>query len=183
MKQDAKWIYVNNQDNTVRYVLGTKGQKPIFCFGINPSTASPDKLDPTMKKVEGIAKRNGYDSFIMFNVYPKRDTIFEDLEQCINDAEHIKNIQVIAETISEYNELNIWVAFGNHIYDRDYLPLCFMDIYKSLPKENIKWLATGVNKSGAPKHPLYQKKTSALIDFDMASYIKTLKKQYNEGKL
>ena len=174
METNTAWIYVNNHDNSIRYVLGTKGKKTLFCFGINPSTAVPDKLDPTLKKVESIAKHNGYDSFIMFNVYPKRDTNFEDLEQSINDAEHIKNIEAITKTVSEYSELDIWAAFGNHIYDRDYLPLCFKDIYKKLSKQNIRWLTTGINKSGAPKHPLYQKKTSMLIDFDMATYIKTL---------
>lgn len=174
MDINTSWIYANNKDNSVRYVLGTKGKKPLFCFGINPSTATPDKLDPTLKKVESIAKHNGYDSFIMFNVYPKRDTVFEDLEQSLNDAEHIKNIKAITKTISEFSKIDIWVAFGNHIYDRKYLPLCFKDIYNNLPNKNIKWLTTGVNKSGAPKHPLYQKKTSLLFDFDMASYIKTL---------
>ena len=44
-----EWIYVNNDDNTSRYVLGTKGDKPVFCFGINPSTAEPNNLDPTLK--------------------------------------------------------------------------------------------------------------------------------------
>ena len=27
-----EWIYVNNDDNTSRYVLGTKGDKLVFCF-------------------------------------------------------------------------------------------------------------------------------------------------------
>ena len=170
----TQWIYINNTDNSIRYVLGTKGRKTLFCFGINPSTATPENLDPTLKKVESIAKYNGYDSFVMFNVYPKRDTIFEDLEESINDTEHLKNIESILQTITDYSSLDIWVAFGNHIYDRDYLPFCFKDIYSKLPKTKIKWLTTGVNKSGAPKHPLYQKKTSILIDFDMESYIKTL---------
>ena len=174
MEKNTTWIYVNNHDNSVRYVLGTKGQKTLFCFGVNPSTATPNKFDPTIKKVESIAKHNGYDSFIMFNIYPKRDTIFEHLEQCINDSEHIKNLQIIEETISEYNAIDIWVAFGNHIHDREYLSHCFKDIYKKLSNKNIRWFVTGINKNGTPKHPLYQKKTSTLIDFDMACYIKTL---------
>lgn len=174
MEERTKWIYINNQDNSIRYVLGTKGRKTLFCIGINPSTATPDKLDPTLKKVESIAKNNGYDSFIMFNVYPKRDTVFENLEESINDIEHIKNIEAITAIIDEYSELDIWAAFGNHIYDRDYLPICLKDIYSKLPQDNIKWFATGVNKSGAPKHPLFQKKTATLINFDMATYIKTL---------
>ena len=61
-----EWIYINNEDNSIRYALGTKGNNTLFCFGINPSTATPDKPDPTIRKVEFIAKYNGYDSFIMF---------------------------------------------------------------------------------------------------------------------
>ena len=174
MNGNTKWLYIKNDDNTIRYVLGTRGERTLFCFGINPSIATPEKLDPTLKKVETIAKNNGYDSFIMFNVYPKRDTIFENLEQSVNDAEHIKNIEAITKTISEYSNLDIWAAFGEHIYDRDYLTVCFKDIYSKLPNDNIKWFATGVNKSGAPKHPLYQKNNAELITFDMATYIKTL---------
>ena len=174
MEEKQKWIYKNNYDNSVRYVLGTRGNKTLFCIGINPSTAIPDKLDPTLKKVEIIAKNNGYDSFIMFNVYPKRDTVFKNLEECVNDAEHIKNRETILSILEKHTELNIWAAFGNHIYDRDYLPICLKDIYSKLPQNNIKWLSAGINKTGAPKHPLYQKKTTILIEFDMPSYIKTL---------
>ena len=36
MKQmTTEWIYINNEDNSIRYVLGTKGQKTmaiINCF-------------------------------------------------------------------------------------------------------------------------------------------------------
>ena len=174
MQNKKEWIHINNHDNSIRYVLGTKGAKTLFCLGINPSTATPDKFDPTVKKIESIATYNGYDSFIVFNIYPKRDTVFENLEQSINDSEHIKNIEIITQTISNYANLDFWVAFGDHIYDRDYLPLCFKDIYNNLPKQNIKWLTTAVNKSGSPKHPLYQKKTSKLVEFDIETYIKTL---------
>ena len=169
-----QWIYIHNADNTVRYVLGTKGVKPLFCFGINPSTATPEKTDPTIRKVECIAKHNGYDSFIMLNVYPKRDTVFEDLEAVRNDTEHLRNIEAVLEIMASCSQVDIWAAFGNHIYDRKYLPACFKDIYAKLPQERIRWYATAVNKSGAPKHPLYQKNTAQLRDFDMQCYIETL---------
>ncbi len=41
----TKWIYENDQDNQIRYVLGTRGENPLLCFGINPSTAKPNNLD------------------------------------------------------------------------------------------------------------------------------------------
>jgi len=68
---NVEWIYVNNDDNSIRYALGTKGKKTLFCFGINPSTAEPNNLDNTLKKVQKIALNNGYDSWLMLNVYPK----------------------------------------------------------------------------------------------------------------
>ena len=169
-----QWIYLNNEDNSSRYVLGIIGEKPIFCFGINPSTAEPNNLDPTLKSVNAISRYNGYDSWIMFNVYPKRDAIFENLDSVIQNKEHLRNLNIIIDTISKYENVDIWVAFGNHLYDRDYLIPCLKDIYHKLLNLNVNWLSIGSNKSGAPKHPLYQKHTVHLSPFDMASYIEKL---------
>ena len=154
--------------------MGTKGSRPLFCFGINPSRATPDEPDPTIRKVMAIADYNGYDSFIMLNVYPKRATAFDELDKCLCDIEHRRNIETIKKIISEHQEIDIWLAFGNHIYDRAYLPLCLKDIYEELQGRKIRWFVTGINKTGAPKHPLYQKKSSKLICFDMASLVDTL---------
>jgi hypothetical protein len=111
----------------------------------------------------------------MFNVYPKRDTIFENLESIMKDEEHKKNLAAIVDIISQYEEVDIWVAFGNHIYDRAYMSYCVKDIYNKLLGVKINWLSIGVNKSGAPKHPLYQKRDSKFISFDMEAYISSLK--------
>ena len=44
----------------VRYVLGeqfdTSCKKVLVCLGINPSTAIPEQLDPTLKRVQKYAK-------------------------------------------------------------------------------------------------------------------------------
>ena len=70
-----RWIYVPDHYSEYRYILGTKGSRPLVCIGINPSTAAPDRLDNTLKSAQRIALFNGYDSFIMFNVYAQRATI------------------------------------------------------------------------------------------------------------
>ena len=62
----SRWLFVPNTYCDWRYLLGTRGQKPLICVGINPSTARPDALDPTLQSVQRIALNNGYDSFIMF---------------------------------------------------------------------------------------------------------------------
>ena len=55
-----------------------------MCIGINPSTAVPDRLDNTLKSAQRIALFNGYDSFIMFNVYAQRATDPDDMEKTMN---------------------------------------------------------------------------------------------------
>lgn len=70
----SRWLYVPNTYSEYRYILGTRGQKPLICVGINPSTAAPDALDPTLQSAQRIALNNGYDSFLMFNVYAQRAT-------------------------------------------------------------------------------------------------------------
>ena len=64
-----------------RYVLGRVGRHPLVCIGINPSTAQPGALDPTLKSVERLANANGFDSWIMFNVYPQRATDPNDMDR------------------------------------------------------------------------------------------------------
>ena len=176
---EDKWIYIYNPYNKrYRYVLGTKGNNTLFCLGINPSTAEPNALDPTLKRVEGIASSMNYDSYIMLNVYPQRDANPDNLSQTQNRTEHRNNLRAIVTIISQYLEnhesIDLWLAFGDHIYDRAYLPLCLKDIYKSLQNRKIRWFVTDTNKTGTPKHPLYEKKTSTLFGFDMASFIEKL---------
>ena len=40
----ARWLYVPNTYSEYRYILGTRGKKPLICVGINPSTAAPDEI-------------------------------------------------------------------------------------------------------------------------------------------
>ena len=53
-----QWLFVPNEYTEYRYILGTRGKKPLICIGINPSTARPGDLDPTLKSVERVAKAN-----------------------------------------------------------------------------------------------------------------------------
>src|SRR5690606_17601605 len=79
LEGNTQWVYLKNDENTLRYVLGEKGNKTIACIGVNPSTATPEKLDPTLKKVKTVAKHNGFDGWIMYNLYPQRATNPNDL--------------------------------------------------------------------------------------------------------
>ena len=83
------WLYVPNRYDEYRYILGTRGKRPVICVGINPSTAAPNALDPTLKSAQRIALANGYDSFLMFNVYAQRATRPDDMERECNAWLHV----------------------------------------------------------------------------------------------
>ena len=83
-----RWLYVPNTYREYRYLLGTRGSRPLLCLGVNPSTAVPGDLDNTLKSVERIALGNGFDSFIMCNVYAQRATRPGDMEPVLNPALH-----------------------------------------------------------------------------------------------
>ena len=64
------WLYIPDHYEEYRYILGTRGQRPLICLGVNPSTAAPGALDNTLKSVERIAHHNGFDSFVMLMSMP-----------------------------------------------------------------------------------------------------------------
>jgi hypothetical protein len=111
------WIYSNNTDNTARFSLGIEGNKTLVCIGINPSTASPEKPDATIRKVSKIAEIKGYDSWIMLNLYPQRATN-PDLLHPISDIDlHQENLRIIASVFAQ-NKPSVWAAWGNLIEKR-----------------------------------------------------------------
>ena len=174
----AKWLYVPNVYSEYRYILGTRGERPLICVGINPSTAAPDDLDNTLKSVERVAHHNGYDSFIMFNVYAQRATNPDDMEPTCNSALHAENMAAFAYALSldKSGAPAIWAAWGTIIEKRDYLPDCVRDMIAVGNAHHARWYSAGKkSKKGHPHHPLYLRKDSLLEEFDVGSYLDTLK--------
>ena len=107
-----KWLYAPNFYSEYRYILGTRGKNPLICIGINPSTAQPGDLDNTLKSVQRIAQGNGFDSFIMFNVYAQRAPRPDDMERQCNLRLHEENMKAFRYLLSiafnaanKYNDL------------------------------------------------------------------------------
>ena len=43
-------------------------------IGLNPSTADEQQLDPTLTRIRGFSEREGYDGFLMTNIFGFRAT-------------------------------------------------------------------------------------------------------------
>ena len=168
----SRWLYVPNRYSEYRYILGTRGERPLICIGINPSTAAPDALDPTLQSVERIAHANGYDSFLMFNVYAQRAPRPDDMERSCNALLHAENRKAFRYLLSLSKEPAVWAAWGNIIMKRDYLMDCMRDFVADGEAVGAKWYTAGpLLKSGHPHHPLYLKRDTKLLDFDAAAYV------------
>lgn len=171
----TNWLYVPADYREYRYILGTKGKNPLICVGVNPSTAAPGDLDNTLKSVERVALFNGYDSFIMFNVYAQRATRPADMERIFNERLHTENMAAFAYALSLSDAPAVWAAWGTVIEQRDYLSSCVRDMVALGDEYGARWFTAGArSKKGHPHHPLYLKKDSPLDPFDAALYAATL---------
>ena len=170
-----KWLYAPNFYSEYRYILGTRGKNPLICIGINPSTARPDALDNTLKSVERIAHGNGFDSFIMFNVYAQRATSPDDMEKTCNLTLHKENLKAFAYVLSISQKPAVWAAWGAIIEKRKYLPDCVRDMVNLGQQYGASWYCAGaITKKGHPHHPLYLRKDEKIKPFDIVSYLNTL---------
>lgn len=169
-----KWIYAPSFYSEYRYILGTRGRHPLICIGINPSTAEPDNLDNTLKSVQRIADGNGFDSFIMFNVYAQRATDPDTMEKECNLLLHEENMKAFRYVLSISEAPVIWAAWGAIIEKRDYLSKCVKDMISIGKEYDAKWVSAGpISKKGHPHHPLYLRKDAKIEYFDIENYIAT----------
>ncbi|MGN0981756.1 MAG: DUF1643 domain-containing protein [Candidatus Limivicinus sp.] len=173
-----KWLYVPDFYTEYRYILGTRGQNPLICIGVNPSTAAPDDLDNTLKSVARIAGGNGFDSWIMFNVYAQRATRPEDMDRELNQALHRANMaafEYILRQVGQGLRPAVWAAWGTIIEKRSYLPGCVRDMVDLGRRYNARWLCAGKRSAkGHPHHPLYLRKDEKTVDFDVEEYLEGL---------
>lgn len=170
-----KWLYAPNFYSEYRYILGTRGKNPLICIGINPSTARPDDLDNTLKSVERIALGNGFDSFIMFNVYAQRATDPDTMERTCNVQLHRENMEAFRYVLSISKKPAVWAAWGTVIEKRDYLSHCLRDMLAAGDEYGANWYCAGaVSKKGHPHHPLYLRKDEKIKPFDVKAYLEKL---------
>ena len=172
-----KWLYVPDFYTEYRYVLGTRGTYPVICAGINPSTAEPDNLDPTLKSVSRIAAANAFDSWMMFNVYAQRATRPDDMDTERNELLHHENMEAFRTLLQlaacSGRKPIVWAAWGAIIEKRFWLMDCVRDMYMLGEDFGALWVCAGkCSKAGHPHHPLYLRKDELFHPFDMGGYLR-----------
>lgn len=172
--QEATWIYEPSPDNYARTLLGAAGTHPLVCVGINPSTAVPGNLDRTVATVERVAAAEGFDGFMMLNVYPQRATNPDDMHHALDQRLHDWNLRSVAAFV-DGRPLTVWAAWGTLIGRRAYLPRLLAELVDLPELSNCRWRSRGSrSKAGHPHHPLYVRADAPLDNFDVAAYVASL---------
>ncbi len=168
MKQ---WIWEKTDDNSSRFTLGILGSSPLVCFGINPSTAVPNKLDPTVTRVSNFAARKNFESWVMCNVSPQISTDPKGMYDTLPPELKAQNERHIARLVNG-KRLTMLAAWGVLIESRPYLVDAMRDIVNLPELANCNWVSLGpLTKAGHPRHPLYLKSTTPLEPFDVQAYV------------
>ena len=170
----SRWLFVPPAYTEYRYLLGTRGKKPLICIGINPSTARPDHLDPTLQSVERIALNNGFDSFMMLNLCAQRATDPNDMARDYPDVLRTGNAAAFEYALGLSDAPVVWAAWGtmieNYLTESEQLACVFLlvDIrnpVSELDKQMYEWInylelqpiiiatkADKINRSQLDKH-------------------------------
>jgi hypothetical protein len=169
-------IYVG--DDKLRFLLGSSGKKPCFIIGVNPSTATPECPDATIKKVmrfiELDAKHaDSHDGFVMLNLYPFRNKDPKNLPLSLNPYHAAQNYQEIRRIFTNMNAPTIWAAWGNVIDSRSYLLDCLEGIVEVVKPFNPKWKSRGdVTLAKNPRHPSRLGFTRKFCHFEIGDYLR-----------
>lgn len=142
-----------------RYYLGQCEQEvsknTLVCIGLNPSTARLEQLDTTLNRVRQFAISKDFDSWIMFNIYPRRSTQPSDIGS-ICDEEIVRNCGEICTLLSTMANPTIWCAWGDNGYKSKFQKSLTQLLYSILQRfPNIKICIRENQKGRAyPFHPL-----------------------------
>jgi hypothetical protein len=125
--------------------------KTLMVIGLNPSTATHEQDDPTIRRCIRFARDWGFGRYVMCNLFSLRATLPKVMlahpkPNCIENDKAI-----FQQSVKAHRILTAWGNHGVHRsqgnYVRSILAMC------EPAKERTYYLAR--NKSGEPKHPLY----------------------------
>ena len=140
---------------------------------LNPSTADAQANDPTIRRVMGFAKRDGYGSVWVHNLIPicgtdPRRMVAGLLSLPVDDrlALRADNLQWLGRAVAairerdEVGQVDALCAWGVNAPDAE--ASCTLSY---LRRVGVNTLCLGLAGSGVPRHPLYVRGDRPMVDF------------------
>ena len=132
-----------------RYILSRTWDKKtdrIMFIGLNPSTATELKNDPTVTRMINYAKSWKFGSITICNIFAFRATFPEDLKKCKEPIGRENDEFITAEAKRSKMVVAAWGNHGQLLQRSQQLLELLGNVYH-----------LGLTKLGEPKHPLYLK--------------------------
>lgn len=140
------------------------GKRPLVAIGLNPSKATEEWDDPTVAKEQLFAKLWGFDRYIKLNAYGWRETkpkiMFAAQKRGVDivGADNDRQIR-LAVLAAKKKGGRVFVSWGENIE-----PERQQALYDLVSPIMPMW-CTRTNKSGSPKHSLYEPNESTLQEW------------------
>ena len=169
-------IYSNARADAWRFTLGKTGKRKLLTVGLNPSTATKEKSDPTVARVQQIARNNGFDGFVMLNLYPIRATDFRELPPKVDTVAFRMNIEHIDSVVAAETKPTMWAAWGESILHHAFFVHACVELFARLGKYDVNWQRFGeMTLSGHPRHPSRASYAWSFSPLEVQSYVCTLR--------
>ena len=169
-------IYQSAADNACRFALGRSGRRTLVVVGLNPSTATREKSDPTAAKVERVARAYGYDGFVLVNLCPVRATDCRTLPATVEPGLLKANLEAIGHVAASVQDLILWAAWGAPILTRPILVSAAVAITACVERFRPGWRHFGpLTVGGHPRHPSRLSHAWTFAPFDVADYLTRLR--------
>ena len=130
-----------------RYLLNyqwDENKKPVHFIGLNPSSASPDRPDPTLNRCISYSKKWGYGGLFITNLFSFISA----------DPKILKNYDAPFDERTDY-----WIKKVSGVCDRNILIWGNHGSFQSRNLKVLKYLKNSyclsTNKNGSPSHLLY----------------------------
>ncbi len=174
-------------DPNLRYLLAKKGKNNLLVIGLNPSTADSEKLDPTSKNIDIIARNHGYDGWLLVNLYPVRSSNPADLPLKEETVIYWHNIHLIQYLLDRdrFKIKDAWLAWGDGIesFNQNYLKQAAGYLYRELLVHDLNYICIGRTRRANPCHPSPQAVNCHLgglaaiefFPFDFKHYVRDIK--------
>lgn len=168
-------IYSNARNDHWRFTIGKGGVRKLLAIGLNPSIAALEKADTTLAQVEGVASLNGFDGFVMVNLYPVRSTDCGALPVNVDDEAFSENINRIEALVAAEPNPVVWAAWGDGILAKRYLVHAAKNLLERLKKYGTSWQRYGSpTYAGHPRQPSRLLRTWSFAEFDANQYVQEL---------
>ena len=150
-KGDASSVAVYSPDEAHRYLLtrtwDPAGPRALFVM-LNPSTATEVQNDPTVERCERRARRLGFGSFRVVNIFAFRATDPRVMRRAPDPVGPANDAAIAESALWADRIVCAWGSHGAHL-DRG------RQVEDLLRRSGRPLWHLGLTQAGAPRHPLY----------------------------